>query len=144
MAQSGAVVPLGGHDDQTMDAKDAVNWDSTGEEQLAWMQQRTLSAYKNVKPETFRGLFRTDENLRAMTEFLATPDVRCLLFVGPKVKATLAWPKGLKGESRVVYFLKLSTTPLQQQQLLQVSERRCQLSCHMQACDTFVFPSFVI
>lgn len=73
---------------------------------MSYIETRVQSAFKHVKTDKFMKAFRGSENVRIISEFLESPEVRCLLFSGDNVTASHNMPKTLPKKSKAVYFLK--------------------------------------
>jgi len=80
---------------------------------ITWLENRVQNALKHVKGEKLRSSFRTDENSRAIKEFLSSPEARCLLVFGDATEFTCETPKELPVEGKSLYFLKSSTVEIE-------------------------------
>ena len=78
-----------------------------GDARIPWLESRTQTAFKTMKAEKFKKGFNSDDNVRVITEFLDSPDVRVLLF-SENLSASHGLPKKM-GKNKILYFLKVGS-----------------------------------
>lgn len=92
-----------------------VRHDEGVDMRTSWLEHRILGALRHVKVEKLRKNFRTEENTRAIDEFIKNPEARCLLVLNDGSNFTTSMPSRMPSASsgtKFLYFLKQSAQEL--------------------------------